>query len=341
MSRERNRLTALKLFLLLSVILSGCSLLPKEEEALTPPLVKPVQENYSTAKAEKGTITQEIKGNGKFESTAQDEAIYKDKNGRISKIHVVSGDVVKKGDILVELLLDGLDIQLQEQEIAVEKAKYALREAKMNEGNDEKTLDLASLQFKLEQKKYDRLSEQYDSRIIRSEVNGKVTFVDTLKEGDIIEPYRTIVSVADPAKLRVVLEVDSSENNIAVGLDVLLNYKSTTFNGTVVQSPLSAPVTQNKDQANRNNRFVYINMDELPPDADIGTIIDVRIITEQRDNIIKIPKGGLRSFGGRNFVRILEDGSKIREIDVEPGIKSSTEVEIVKGLEEGQVVILQ
>ncbi|MNO39608.1 macrolide transporter subunit MacA [compost metagenome] len=341
MSRERNRLTALKLFLLLSVILSGCSLLPKEEEALTPPLVKPVQENYSTAKAEKGTITQEIKGNGKFESTAQDEAIYKDKNGRISRIHVVSGDVIKKGDILVELLLDGLDIQLQEQEIAVEKAKYALREAKMNEGNDEKTLDLASLQFKLEQKKYDRLSEQYDSRIIRSEVNGKVTFVDTLKEGDIIEPYRTIVSVADPAKLRVVLEVDSSENNIAVGLDVLLNYKSTTFNGTVVQSPLSAPVTQNKDQANRNNRFVYINMDELPPDADIGTIIDVRIITEQRDNIIKIPKGGLRSFGGRNFVRILEDGSKIREIDVEPGIKSSTEVEIVKGLEEGQVVILQ
>ncbi|MNI55640.1 Multidrug resistance protein MdtA [compost metagenome] len=82
-------------------------------------------------------------------------------------------------------------------------------------------------------------------------------------------------------------------------------------------------------------------MDELPPDADIGTLIDVRIITEQRDDVIKIPKGGLRSFGGRNFVRVLEEDSKIREIDVEPGIKSSTEVEIVKGLEEGQVVILQ
>lgn len=341
MSRERKRLTVFKSVLLFSVVLSGCSLLPKEEEALTPPLVKPVQENYSTAKAEKGTITQEIKGNGRFESTAQDEAIYKIKNGRIGKIHVASGDVVKKGDILVEMLLDGLDIQLQEQELAVQKAEYALREAKINEENDEKTLDLASLQYKLEQKKYNHLSEQYDSRIIRSEVNGKVTFVDTLKEGDIVEPYQPIVSVSDPTKLRVVLEVNSSENNVAVGSDVLLNYKSKTYNGTVVQSPLSAPITQNKDLANRNNRFVYIKMDELPPDADIGTLIDVRIITEQRDDVIKIPKGGLRSFGGRNFVRVLEEDSKIREIDVEPGIKSSTEVEIVKGLEEGQVVILQ
>ncbi|MMZ58915.1 HlyD family secretion protein [compost metagenome] len=239
------------------------------------------------------------------------------------------------------MLLDGLDIQLQEQELAVQKAEYALREAKINEENDEKPLDLASLQYKLEQKKYNHLSEQYDSRIIRSEVNGKVTFVDTLKEGDIVEPYQPIVSVSDPTKLRVVLEVNSSENNVAVGSDVLLNYKSKTYNGTVVQSPLSAPITQNKDLANRNNRFVYIKMDELPPDADIGTLIDVRIITEQRDDVIKIPKGGLRSFGGRNFVRVLEEDSKIREIDVEPGIKSSTEVEIVKGLEEGQVVILQ
>ncbi|MOA30899.1 hypothetical protein D3C78_1520200 [compost metagenome] len=67
----------------------------------------------------------------------------------------------------------------------------------------------------------------------------------------------------------------------------------------------------------------------------------MKIILQQREGVLKIPRSGLRSFLGRTFVRTLEDGSKIREIDVETGIKGSTEIEITKGLEEGAVIVLQ
>ncbi|GAA0137796.1 hypothetical protein YSY43_46370 [Paenibacillus sp. YSY-4.3] len=329
------------LFMMCLLLLSGCSLLPKEEEVLTPPLVKPVQENYRTAAAVKGTITKEVKGSGRFESTLQDRAIYKEKEGRISKIHVKSGDKVNKGDVLVELLLDGLDIQLQEQEIALENAKNTLREAKINENADPDAYRMASMQYELEQTKYKRLQALYESKIIRAEIGGQVIFVDSLKEGDAIEQYQTLVSVADPANLRVIFEVNSTDETVDVGSDVQITFKNTVYKGVVVQSPSSAPITQNEQLAERYRKNVYISLAELPEEAEIGSLVDVKIITEQRDNVIKIPRGGLRSYLGRNFVRVLEDGSKLREIDVEPGITSSTEVEIVKGLEEGQTIILQ
>ena len=49
------------------VVISGCSLLPKQEEPLAPPLVKPVKQNYTTVEAAKGTIVSSVKGLGAFE----------------------------------------------------------------------------------------------------------------------------------------------------------------------------------------------------------------------------------------------------------------------------------
>jgi hypothetical protein len=42
---------------------------------------------------------------------------------------------------------------------------------------------------------------------------------------------------------------------------------------------------------------------------------------------------------GRSYVQIA-DGERKKEVDVEVGLTTPTEVEIVKGLEEGQQVIL-
>ena len=63
------------------------------------------------------------------------------------------------------------------------------------------------------------------------------------------------------------------------------------------------------------------------------------IVTKKKDNVLLLPARALRSFLGRNYVQIL-DGERISELDVEIGIKTITEVEIMNGLEEGQQIIL-
>ncbi|UUZ85167.1 hypothetical protein LJK88_17265 [Paenibacillus sp. P26] len=71
----------------------------------------------------------------------------------------------------------------------------------------------------------------------------------------------------------------------------------------------------------------------------IGTQADIAIVTEHRENVLVIPRAGLRNYMGRDYVQVLEGESR-KEVDVEKGIVSATEVEIRKGLSEKQQIIL-
>lgn len=340
MSQRTNAVISFISVLLLGTALSGCSLLPQEEAELQPPLVKPVQESYQSAIATKGTITKELKGNGSFVSVSADIAQFTGQGGRIDKIHVSSGETVHKGDVLASLILDGLDLQLKEQELALERAKYAY---KNSSGSDKDARRIASLQLDIEQIKYNRLKTQIDSKVITSKIDGEVTFAEVLKEGDPVEAYQTLVIVSDPSKLRLSMTIDAGTelSRVDVGTTAEVLFKQKTYTAKVVQTPSSAPTTPNKELAEKYSKTLYLEVQNLPSTVEIGSLASVRIITQQRENTIIIPKNGLRAYLGRNFVRVLEDGNRLREVDVETGIAGSTEVEIVKGLEEGEVVVLQ
>lgn len=339
-SYKPKALAGLAVAVVLAAIAGGCSLLPREEEALQPPLVKPAQENYSTVTVERGTITKQISSVGILQSVAEERAQFAGQGGRIDEIVVRAGDRVKKGDVLVQLLLDGLDLQLKEQELALERAKLARREA---QNADADYLRIATLQQEIEQIKYDRLKAQFDSRQLVSSIDGQVVFAESLKEGDIVEPYRTLVTVADPTRLRVSLRVEN-ENDIReaeVGMIARMELNDRKLEGKIVQTPSSAPSTTVKELAERYAKTLYIEAEGLADGGEIGDTVSVTIVTKEKQDVLKIPRSGVRAFLGRTFVRVLEDGSRIREVDVEQGIVASTETEIVKGLEEDQEIILQ
>jgi len=337
---KRSGLTALSAALALSLTLSGCSLLPEEEQALKPPLVKPAQESYRTVVAEKGSIKKEIIGTGYFESVSSAISQFTSDGGRIEKINVKQGDKVKKGDLLVQLNMDGLDIQLKEAEVAVIRNKMSLKQAVQS--GDEDLIKIAKLQSDIEKLKYDRLMETYNSKQLYAEIDGEVTFVEDLDEGDFVGAYQPIVIVSDPTALRVALRSDTSADlrEVNVGFPVQLTYSNVTYEGKVVQTPSSAPETLNQQLLERYSKTVFIELPAIPEDAKIGSFVDIRIILQQRDDVIIIPRSGLRSFLGRTFVRTLEDG-KVREIDVETGIQGSVNIEITQGIEEGAVIVLQ
>lgn len=341
MSQKLKPILSWSVALLVSASLTGCSLLPAEEEALKPPLIKPAQENYRTVMVEKGTITQDIKGAGSLESTQSEIAQFTGQGGRIAKMMVTSGSKVKKGDVLVQLNVDGLDIQLKEQQLSVARAKLSLKQAKLSGDSD--AIDIAKLQMEIEVLKLERLMTTFNSKQLVAGMNGQVTFVEELEEGDFVEAYQTLVIISDPAKLRVALRVETGSeiSSVDVGFPALVTFGNQELQGKVVQTPSSAPSTLNEQLQERYSKTLFIEVPKVPGDASIGAFADVKIILQQRDGILKIPRSGIRSFLGRTFVRTLEDGNKIREIDVETGIKGSTEIEITKGLEEGAVVVLQ
>lgn len=326
--------------LLLSASLTGCSLLPAEEAPLKPPLVKPVQESYQTVIVEKGSIIKEITGSGAFESTKSVTALFKSRGGRIAEMVVTVGDDVKKGDVLVQLDVEGLDLQIKEQELAYARAKQSFKQTKL--GGDIESTEIAELQMEIEDEKLKRLRATFENRHLRAEVNGLVTFVESLEEGDMVEAYQPLVTISDPSKLRFIMWFDPAVDisRVDVGYPAKITFNGKDVMGKVVQTPSSVPETSNKELDERHSKALYIVLPQMPEAASVGVIANVSIIMERSDNTLKIPRGGLREYQGRKFVRTLEEGNKIREIDVQTGIVTPSEVEIMKGLEEGMKVVM-
>jgi RND family efflux transporter MFP subunit len=325
----------------LLLALPGCSLLPKEEEALQPPLVKPVQQNFDTAEVKRGSITKQLTAVATFVSSGTQQLAFTDSGGRLQTIDVKLGDKVKPGDIVAHLDAGDLEIRIRLQKLNLEKAQIALNQAKAAAMGDPDALKLKLIDVEAAQIQLDALQQQLDKTKLVAGIDGVVTYIDSLQAGDAITAYRPVVTVSDPRQLQLVYETSNTSDisPVEVGMNVEVKFKGNPFAGKVLQTPSSAPLTSDKQLAERNSKRLIIGIDGLPPDVSIGDLADIAITLERRDNVLIIPRGGLRSYLGRDYVQTLEGESR-REVDVEKGIVTPTEVEIRKGLKEGQKIIL-
>jgi multidrug efflux pump subunit AcrA (membrane-fusion protein) len=96
--------------------------------------------------------------------------------------------------------------------------------------------------------------------------------------------------------------------------------------------------TGEAEDENNGGFPVRISLDDLPPELESGDLVRITVILEQKGDVLWLPKQAIRSFEGRRFV-LVEEGEGQRRVDVELGIEGDDRVEILEGLEEGQVII--
>jgi macrolide-specific efflux system membrane fusion protein len=152
---------------------------------------------------------------------------------------------------------------------------------------------------------------------------------------------------------QLVVAVELSRDNlqkIAVGMEATVDINA---HGSHRGKVMRLPVTQNNQNNNyydpwnpypRNNtdsvdNYVLIELDPFPPEVARETPLSAAIVVERKENAVVIPPSALRTYGGRTYVQIVEEDGTKREVDVEVGLQTSTQVEIIKGLEPGMKVV--
>ena len=339
---SRNRsLSKISVLVVLSGFLSACSILPQEEQALAPPLVEPAKLEYETAEVTKGEIIKRVKGTGDLVPLENQSLYYEKDGGRLKDILVNEGEEVKKGQTLVEIETGNLAFDIQQAGLDLQKAKLRLQQIQ-EQGADKYSVEIAKLDVEsLELRLYQLNKQSSESKIV-SPMNGIVTYVSELKQGEVVGAYQPIIQVADTSKLQILYTALGAEDlaDVKVGMEAMITLKGNTVNGKVVQTPKDVPFEIYERDPNLYAKSLLINMEELPEGAEVGSITDIEIITARKNDTLIIPKNGLRSAMGRTYVQVLADNTK-RELDVEVGIVSATEVEILRGLNEGDQVILK
>lgn len=320
--------------------LTGCSLLPVEDETLQPPLVQPASEPLDIVKAARGDIETTLRGTANFVSASSATLSFKHSGGRLKSINVNVGEEVKAGDLLAELETDDLELQMRLQRLNVERARLLYQEAQSS-GAGKTDLTLRKIDLQRETLQLEDMEEKLAKSRLYAPISGVVTFADSLNTGDIVNAYQTIVTVADRSDLQLTYVAADSKDLLPIeaGMPVSLKYKGKDYAGKVLQSPSNAPTAADEATVERQAVTIIIGMDDPPDGVQIGHSAELTIPLQRRENVILLPRSAIRSYMGRSYVQIA-DGDRRKEVDVELGLSTPTQVEIVHGLEEGQQVIL-
>ncbi|UFT99661.1 efflux RND transporter periplasmic adaptor subunit [Radiobacillus kanasensis] len=324
-----------------TLVVSACSIMPKEEEVVAPPLVEPAQVNYDVAEVKKGEIINRITGTATFMPAYNEGLFYEEQGGRLEKILVAEGDTVKKGQTLVEMDNGNVDFEIQKMEIEWEKAKIKLDQLKAQSA-DKYTISIAELDKESIALQLNELRNRFTSSQLVSPINGVVTFVTDVKLGSTVEPFQSLVEIADTSNLQLIYSAVSAGDiqEVKVGMNVTVTIDGKEVKGKVAQTPETVPAEVSEQDPDLYERSLLIDLEKEPEAVEIGSTAEMEIVMEQKKDTLVIPINGLRTTGGRNYVQVMVDETK-REKDIEIGIMSDTEVEVLKGLEAGEKVILK
>jgi HlyD family secretion protein len=130
---------------------------------------------------------------------------------------------------------------------------------------------------------------------------------------------------------------ESDMPKLAVGQRALISldaFPGQTINGTVITLP-SSVVTQQGVVADKNTK---IQVDWTRPGAQLGMNARVQIVVQRKDDVLLVPTQAIRTVGKRRFVEYM-DGNVKRSRNVEIGISTDVDTEIVSGLDEGMSIL--
>jgi HlyD family secretion protein len=199
--------------------------------------------------------------------------------GRVTKVDVSEGDVVKQGQTVVVLDQSALKLQVKQAEEGVKAARAALSNAK-EDGTD---ADVSAARARLNQAKaaVDLAEVQLGYATVAAPHDGVVVTVTT-NEGQNAGPGRTLLTLSDPSNLFVRVFVPETQiGNVKVGQQVSVTPDSPTepYAGTVSFVASEAEFTptnvETKDQRTKLVFEVRVRISDTSGALKAGMPVDV------------------------------------------------------------------
>ena len=338
-------------------------------------------------KVERMDLTSKVSANGRIDAKRKVD-LSANVMGQIVNLAVREGDVVKKGDFLLQIDQKQLAASAQGAEASM-RALFSDREA------TRATLAEA-------QRTFERAKSNYDQKIIplaeldraRSALDGARANVsaieqridqaranlaaarDTLSKTTLVAPMTGIVTalpveegevavigtmnnagtvlltIADMSVVEAVMEVDETDiPSVKVGQRATVTidaYPNKTFNGLVTEvgsSPISR-AAMGSATAEAINFEVKIQLENPPEGVRPGFSASADIITGTRAKTLAVPiqalvvreKPNTKPAKDEEGIYVYKEG-KVQFVPVTTGLTGDTNIEIVKGVGEGQEIV--
>jgi RND family efflux transporter MFP subunit len=273
--------------------------------------------------------------------------------GRVLKVNVAEGDSVKQGQVIAELDRQPLLDQRRQAAAAVDTAKAALENARLNlqrnqqlfergiaagkEVEDAKK-DMASTQAALDQANaaLNTADRQVERAEVRSPINGQIV-KRTVSGGEQVDgtAAQPIVEIANLDHVELGANVPSEHlAEIRPGQTVQVSsdaYAGRSFAGTVLTiAPAVDPTT--------NAALVRIRITNSERLLKVGMFAEAHVQLAEHANAVVVPPSAIVRDQEGAVVYVLA-GDIAQRTPVKTGLEKPDAVEILSGVKEGQTVL--
>jgi len=171
--------------------------------------------------------------------------------------------------------------------------------------------------------------------------NGTVISIGA-EVGDLVSSGTTVVTLADLAELRVLALVDETDiSQVEVGQEVEITFDAfpgRRFQGKVLEVPLHGKLVQNVVKYEVPVSLEGTKGVALKP----GMTANLKMVVGRRENALLVPVLAVQDSEEGKVVRVQDtlSGSTML-VPVEVGLSDGTYVEVVRGLNEGDQIVVE
>ena len=289
--------------------------------------------------------------------------------GRLEKLNVKAGDIVRKGEIIATLEHEQQDALIGSSEAQKASARADAERAKAEMENAKTNLDryrrLVNEGFSTQQQ-YDAIDTAYTSAkaaynaalakerqaaaemnrvrssradyIIASPLDGTVLNDYSLAPGAMISPSTPLIDIADLTRLKATLKIPESKIfAVKEGMAVFLKFdalRDKEFRGRVTR------IDQYVDPSTRtSNVEIELNNQEAGMSLRPGMFGKASIIEREERGTISLPESAFRSNERGYYLFVVQEG-RARAKDVSTGIREGNTIQVTSGVEPGDKVII-
>lgn len=272
-------------------------------------------------------------------------------SSKVKEVYIDEGDTVKKGQKLFSLDEEDIDSNIEKQQLALRQAE----------------LDLES-----------KLKEKQDL-LVYAPIDGTI-IEQNVREGDLIKPSTGSSSSSEPAativdysKMQVVLPIDELDiSKVEVGMPVKITAEA--LSGEVFEGTVEKIADEGTSQNNVATFDVTVTMDKTPK-LKAGMTVDAELTVAKKQNVLMLPIAAIQQQNGKSYVMPVKsensgnqtnnsnnsntgennnnynhnnsnnnnNGSRrfsAQMTEVQTGISNDDYIEIVSGLNEGDMVLV-
>ena len=269
--------------------------------------------------------------------------------GTVSHLHKNIGQRVSKNEVIAVINSDIAKLSVKEAEAAVKRLNALLQNQENSLVRNKKLLKkgfISSARFEGFESQLKATREQYaqaqaglgkaydhlEKTSIRSPVAGNI-IQRFISVGDFVNPGKPVFKISTSDKFQVILLFpETTSRYFKKGLSVALS--SPAAPDVVADGEITDIVSQ----IDASNRSIRIIVDVNNPGGWYpGASVVGNVVLEEKPNAITVPQQSVILRPAGKVVYVIKDGIATQRI-IETGMQKSGRVEIVNGLEAGEVI---